>query len=66
MATWHQRQRPGKLYHETLYSVVIDPPNGCTAVVRYSTRGEAEQYLANVRARGERHAYILNPQWVTP
>jgi hypothetical protein len=27
MATWHQQQYPTKLYHETEWTVVIDPPN---------------------------------------
>lgn len=57
MATWHQMRNPVRLYHESKWTVVIDPPNDCRACMLFDTREAAEAYLAKVK-----HAYILNPQ----
>lgn len=64
MATWHQEQRPVKLYHETEWTVVIDPPNQMRALYRASSRDLAEVYLRGLKANNPgaaAHAYILKP-----
>jgi hypothetical protein len=64
MATWHQQQHPVRLWHETDWTVVIDPPNECRGLYRTSTRELAEVYLRNLKANNPRvfpYAYILKP-----
>jgi hypothetical protein len=65
MATWHQQQVKGlKLYHETEWTVVIDPPNQMMALYRTSTCDLAEVYMRNLKANNpgaHQHAYILKP-----
>jgi hypothetical protein len=61
MSTWHQDKRPVKLYHATKWTVVIDPPHACRAIARFDQQAAAEQYLSNIRERGEQHAYIVRP-----
>jgi hypothetical protein len=65
MATWHQLQAKGvKLYHETDWTVVIDPPHQLRALYRTSSKQLAEVYLRNLKANNPgaaQHAYILKP-----
>lgn len=64
MATWHQNQRPVKLYHATQWTVVIDPPNQMRACMTFSTRDLAEVYMRNLKANNPgaaAHSYILKP-----
>lgn len=64
MATWHQMQRPVKLYHETQWSVVIDPPHQMRAVMTFSTKELAAVYMRNLAANNpgaHKHAYMLKP-----
>jgi hypothetical protein len=64
MATWHQQQRPVKLYHPTQWTVVIDPPNEMRALYCTSTKELAEVYMRNLKANNPgaaQHAYILPP-----
>jgi hypothetical protein len=64
MATWHQQQRPVRLFHVTDWTVVIDPPNQMTWLYRTSTKQLAEVYLRNLKANNPgaaQHAYILRP-----
>lgn len=67
MATWHQNQRPIRLFHDTLYTVVSDPPNDCRALTLCSTREQAEQLAEQLNARhyrpkyGRDCAYVLRP-----
>lgn len=64
MATWHQQQRPVKLYHETDWTVVIDPPNQMTHLYRASSKDLADVYLRGLKANNPgaaKHAYILKP-----
>lgn len=64
MATWHQLQRPVKLYHPTDYTVVIDPPNRMRALMTFSTKALAEVYMRNLKANNPGvypHSYILPP-----
>lgn len=64
MATWHQQQRPVKFWHETDWTVVIDPPNQMTALYRTSTKQLADVYLRNLKDNNPSayaHAYIVRP-----
>lgn len=64
MATWHQSKRPVRLYHPTQWTVVIDPPNQCRALVTFSSRELAEVYMRGLKANNPgaaTHAYILKP-----
>lgn len=64
MATWHQSRNPAKLYHETDWTVVIDPPHSMRSLYRTSTRELAEVYLRGLQANNPhiaRFAYILKP-----
>lgn len=66
MATWHQQNAMRKAivpyWHETKWSVVIDPPNGHTCVCRFDTNEQAQTYLNNLKKHGnDRGAYILHP-----
>lgn len=62
MATWHQQQARTKLYHETKWTVVEDPPNDCMALCLCET--EAETVIWQARCK-ELHptwsVYILKP-----
>jgi len=44
MATWHQQQRPVKLWHETLYTAVDDGYNKFCSVMRFENKQECEEY----------------------
>lgn len=57
MATWHQLQNPVPLYHETLWTVVTDPPNDMCYLTRFGAQAEADAFLAKARP----HSYILAP-----
>jgi hypothetical protein len=64
MATWHQLQRPTKLYHATQWTVIIDPPHRMRACMLFSTRELAEVYMRNLKANNPgayAHSYILKP-----
>jgi hypothetical protein len=65
MATWHQQQAKGiKLYHETDWTVVVDPPNQMRHLYRCDTKQLAEVYMRNLKANNpgaNQHAYILKP-----
>lgn len=63
MATWHQRQNPVPLWHETKWTVVNDPPNETTTVMRFDHPHEAESYMDRMKSRGnDKHMYLLRPQ----
>lgn len=64
MATWHQLQRPVRLFHDTHWTVVIDPPNQMRACMTFSTRQLADVYMRNLKANNPAvypHSYILKP-----
>lgn len=64
MATWHQQRNPVRYWHETLWTVLIDPPNRSVSLYRTSTRREAEECLDNLKKNSpedRRHATILRP-----
>lgn len=63
MATWHQQQRAVKLYHDTQWVVVDDPPNDCRSVMRFDTEAAARAYVDCRIALGTGdNCYVLAPQ----
>lgn len=65
MATWHQERHPVRLWHPTLWIVVIDPPGQMRALVTFSSRELAEVYMRGLRENNPgaaRHSYILKPK----
>lgn len=64
MATWHQLKRPAKLFHDTQWTVLIDPPGEMRALMTFTTKALAEVYMRNLAAnnpRAHKHALILKP-----
>jgi hypothetical protein len=65
MATWHQmqaRKRPGfKLYHETMWSVLYDPPNEMASIMLFATYREAQAYRSRFSPDRSDHTMILRP-----
>ncbi len=65
MATWHQTKATGvKLFHETDWTVVIDPPHQLRCLYRTSTKELAEVYMRGLKANNPnaaQHSYILKP-----
>lgn len=61
MATWHQEQARTRLWHETKWTVVEDPPNQCRSLTLCDTEQEAITYRDARKARGATHVYILKP-----
>ena len=63
MATWHQLQAgPKRLYHETEWTVVEDPPNDTRTLSTFSTEPKAIEYLNRIKVlRPNVPAYILQP-----
>ena len=57
MATWHQNKNRVKLFHETLWTVVIDPPNDTMCLMLFETRAKAEEYIKKTKT-----GYILKPE----
>lgn len=61
MATWHQKKAGMRLYHETKWTVVDDPPHDCTGLTLCESEEEAEAVAARLKARGREHVYVLAP-----
>lgn len=64
MATWHQQKAGGKLYHESKFTVVIDPPNECRATVLFPNRDAAQHYMDSYlrhHPHNRPYTYILKP-----
>jgi hypothetical protein len=65
MATWHQmraRKRPGfRLFHETKWTVLCDPPGSMASAMLFDTETQAQQWLAGLPADRQRHQLILRP-----
>ena len=64
MATWHQEQYPVKLFHENLWTVVIDQPNKMRALMCFKTKALCEVYMRGLKEcnpSAHKHAYILRP-----
>ncbi len=60
MATWHQNkalyESKGQLWHETKWSLVVDPPNDMRTITLYDTEAEAMRDMAKYK-----HCYVLRP-----
>lgn len=64
MATWHQQRNPVRYWHETQWTVLIDPPGQSASLYRTATKEMAEVYLRGLRDNNPgqaRHASILRP-----
>jgi len=64
MATWHQQRNPVRYWHETQWTVLINPPNEPVSLYRTSTREMAEVYMRGLRENNPgaaRYASILRP-----
>jgi len=64
MATWHQQRSKVKLYHDTKFSVVIDPPHMCRAVRLFDDETEAKRFVGNHLSHhphNRGYVYILKP-----
>ena len=72
MSTWHQdqavkralrgKQKITPLYHETKWTVVIDPPKRMRCTALFGTVEEADEYISNLKKHGNGdHAYTLPP-----
>ncbi len=64
MATWHQQKNAVPLYHETQWTVVIDPPNQMRGLMRFSSQELADMYMRNLQEHNPgaaRGSYVLKP-----
>jgi hypothetical protein len=64
MATWHQQRRPVRLFHETQWTLVTDPPNGMTTLELFTDEEGAKKSLAGLSKHHPElasHSYILEP-----
>lgn len=64
MATWHQQRSPIRYWHETQWTVLIDPPNQGASLYRTATETGAREYLDNLRRSNPdeaRHAIVIRP-----
>ena len=62
MATWHQLRNPVCLYHETDWTVVEDPHNGCRSLSTFASEQVANDYRDRARALWPNvPAYVLKP-----
>jgi hypothetical protein len=68
MANWHQQRNPVRYWHETQWTVLVNPPNEGTSLYRTSDEAGAREYLRNLHTSNPRlaqHASILRPASVT-
>jgi hypothetical protein len=64
MATWHQQQRPVRLYHDEKWTVLTDPPRGLTVSSLFNSEAEAAQFIESLKKHQPEqaaHSYILPP-----
>jgi hypothetical protein len=62
MATWHQSRRRVRLYHDTAWTVVIDPPNELRCLMLFNTEHEATRHAESFNAKHSGDtAYVLVP-----
>lgn len=65
MATWHQmqaRRRLGfRLFHETLWTVLYDPPGNMASSMRFTTEQAARAYYETLPDDLRRFSMILEP-----
>ena len=56
MSTWHQQQNPVRLWHETKWTVVTDPPGMPMVLERFENARDADASAAVLP-----HSYVLRP-----
>lgn len=63
MSTWHQDRANSqtRLYHQTDWTVVSDPPNGMRTLYTFPTEAGARAALATWREAGQEYLYLLPP-----
>lgn len=62
MATWHQLRVQTRLYHDTQWTVVEDPPNECRVLALCETEAEANAYRDQSKAQHPTWSvYVLKP-----
>jgi hypothetical protein len=64
MATWHQLKRPVTMFHQTLWTVVVDPPGECRSLITFGRERDALMHMRNLRTNQPRlakHAFVLKP-----
>ena len=61
MSTWHQDQARTKLYHQTDWTVVSNPPNQMRTLSTFSTEAAARVALAKWKEAGQEYLYLLPP-----
>jgi hypothetical protein len=62
MATWHQNRNSVKLYHDTDWVIVTDPPGEMRTSMVFKTEARAKEILAMWNEHGRNpHSYILPP-----
>lgn len=69
MSTWHQANKRVRLFHETKWTVVIDPPNQIRTLMLFETKALAEVYMRGLKANNPgaaAHSYVLKPSKVQP
>ena len=55
MSTWHQRQNMPQLWHATLWTLVVDPPEETLTIQRFKDPVEAQRQMDRlVKAHVER------------
>lgn len=65
MATWHQQKNRSVLFHDTLWTIVNDPPGECRTLSVFPTKAGAEEQLAIWRTNNPaayQYCYILRPR----
>lgn len=65
MATWYQERNPVQLYHDTDWTVVVDPPNEMQSLYRTNTKAMADVYVQRLKEGNPRlvpYTYILPPR----
>lgn len=66
MSTWHQDHSNYRLYHDTEWTVVEDPPNDCRALALFDTELEANAWRDQCkRLHPSWSVYVLKPASVT-
>lgn len=62
VATWHQLKANVRLFHDTEWTVVEDPPNNTRTLSTFTTEAGARWYLDRVKKlRPHVPAYLLKP-----
>jgi hypothetical protein len=58
MSTWHQKQRPTVLFHETKFRVITDPPNELMTCMTFDDEAAAREFVGKAGP----YSYLLFPR----